>query len=89
MKVEFDKSFLKSLGKIQDSKILRKVEKVIIDCESSSKISEIQNIKKLIGYSNYYRVKIGNYRIGFELVEKTVIRLIIITHRKDIYKRFP
>jgi mRNA interferase RelE/StbE len=89
VKVEFDKSFLKSLDKIQDSKILRKIEKVIISCELSTKISEIQHIKKLTGFSNYYRIKLNNYRIGFELIDKSIIRFIIITHRKDIYKRFP
>lgn len=89
MKVEFDKSFLKSLDKIQDSKILHKVEKVIVSCESSTKISEIQNIKKLTGFSKYYRIKLHNYRIGFEFIDKSIIRFIIITHRKDIYKRFP
>lgn len=89
MKVEFDKSFLKSLDKIQDSKILRKIEKVILNCESSTKISEIQNVRKLSGFSNYYRIKLSSYRIGFELKDKSNIRFIIITHRKDIYKRFP
>lgn len=89
MKVEFDKSFLKSLDKIKDSKILRKIEKVILNCESSTKISEIQNVRKLSGFSNYYRIKLSSYRIGFELKDKSNIRFIIITHRKDIYKRFP
>ena len=89
MKVEFDKSFLKSLDKIDDSKILKKVERIIIICESSSRISEIRNIKKLSGFSSYYRIKLGNYRIGFELINKSVIRFIILTHRKNIYKKFP
>jgi mRNA interferase RelE/StbE len=89
MKIQFDKSFLKSLGKINDSKILKKVEKIILTCESSGKVSEIQNLKKLSGFSNYFRIKLGNYRIGFEMINKSTIRFIIITHRKDIYKRFP
>jgi len=89
MKIEFDKSFLKSLDKIKDSKILQKIEKIIIECESSTRISEISNIKKLSGFSNYFRIKSGNYRIGFEFIDKSIIRFIIITHRKDIYKRFP
>lgn len=89
MKVEFDKSFHKSLDKIEDSKILKKVEKIILVCESSSRLSEIQNIKKLSGFLNYYRIKLGNHRIGFELINKSVIRFIILTHRKNIYKKFP
>ena len=89
MKVEFDKSFLKSLEKIKDSKTLHKIEKVIIKCEAVNSLYDIQNIKKLSGFSNYFRIKLGNYRIGFELINKKIIRLIIIRHRKNIYKKFP
>ena len=88
MRVEFDKSFLKSLNKIQDAKILQKIENTIIKCESAYQISEISNIKKISGFSNYFRIKIGNYRIGIELLDKKVIRFIIVIHRKDIYKKF-
>ena len=89
MKVEFDKSFLKSLDKIKISKVLLSIEKIIIKCEGANKLHEIRNVKKLTGFTNYYRIKSGNYRIGFELINKETIRFIIFTHRKDIYKKFP
>lgn len=89
MNVEFDKSFLKSLDNIKDSKILQKVETVILKCESADSLFEIQNIKKLSGFSNYFRIKMGNYRIGFEFANRNTIRFIILAHRKDIYKKFP
>lgn len=89
MKVEFDKSFLKSIDKIKDAKILQRIEKVILECESATRISEISNVKKLQGFSDYFRIKMGSYRIGFQMHNKSVIRFIIITHRKDIYKKFP
>ncbi len=89
MNVEFDKSFLKSLGKAKDKNILRKIEDAIINCESVNSLDEIKNLKKLSGFKNYYRIKIGVYRIGFELIDKNTLRFIIFTHRKDIYKKFP
>lgn len=89
MKVEFDKSFLKSLDKIKDPKILKKIEKIILSCETASQLTEIQGIKKLAGFSHYFRIRLGNYRIGIELQNALTIRFIIITHRKDIYKKFP
>jgi mRNA interferase RelE/StbE len=89
MNVEFDKSFLKSLGKTKDRNILKKIESAIINCESANSLNEIKNLKKLSGFKNYYRIKIGDYRIGFELIDKTIVRFIIFTHRKDIYKKFP
>lgn len=89
MKVEFDKSFQKSLLRIKDSRILNRVEKIILECESASGLLEIKNLRKLHGFPDYFRIKLGNYRIGFQLVEKSVIRFIIIMHRKDIYRKFP
>lgn len=89
MKVEFEKSFLKSIENINNSKTLLKIETIILQCESAKTLFEIRNIKKLSGFSNYFRIKIGDYRMGFELLDKETIRLIIFLHRKDIYKKFP
>jgi len=89
MDVRFDKSFLKSLEKYNDINLLNKVDKAISNCESAESLKDIPNLKKLSGFKNYYRIKIGSYRIGFELIQKRQIRFIIFTHRKDIYKKFP
>jgi mRNA interferase RelE/StbE len=89
MKIEFDKSFSKSLEKINEKSILKKLPKVFEIAEKSTKIQDIPNIKKMIGFTNYYRIKSGNYRIGIEHIEENTIRFIIISHRKDIYNSFP
>ena len=51
-------------------------------------IKAIKNIKKLKGHHDFYRIRIGDYRIGLESKNKT-IELIRFLHRKDIYKYFP
>jgi mRNA interferase RelE/StbE len=89
MKVEFDKSFERSLGKIHNPIILQRLKRIIIHLEISTSLTQVPSIKKLSGYSNYYRIRIGDYRVGLELIKKTTIRFIIIAHRKDIYKIFP
>jgi mRNA interferase RelE/StbE len=89
MKVSFDKSFIKALVKIKNPIVLRRIEDIIYTLESAKSIEQVSNIKKLIGYSSYYRIKSGVYRIGFELINSDEIKLITILHRKDIYKRFP
>ncbi|MBC7523771.1 MAG: hypothetical protein H7239_04970 [Flavobacterium sp.] len=53
----------------------------------SSSIIEINNIKKLSGYINYYGIKIDNYKIGLTL-EENCVYLIEFQYRKDIYKKF-
>lgn len=88
MIISFDKSFDKALSKINDSILLNRIEKVILQCEKASDIQYITNLKKLVGYKNYYRIKTGDYRIGVEIIDKNV-NFITIRHRKDIYKTFP
>lgn len=89
MIVEFDKSFEKSLDKIKDRKLLERIKSVILNAEKVSSLEEIPNVKKLTGFSSYYRIKLGDYRLGLEKLDSKTIRLIIIENRKDIYKRFP
>ncbi len=89
MIVEFDKSFEKAINKINDDALLFKIESWILKLESSSQFKSISGIKKLQGFKSYYRIRIGEYRLGFEQLSNETIRFITIAHRKDIYKRFP
>jgi mRNA interferase RelE/StbE len=40
--------------------------------------------KKLKGYSNIYRFRVGDYRITFRL-DKNIVVILTVNHRKDIY----
>jgi len=89
MKIEFDRSFSKCLDKIINKNIKVKTIKLIEEIENAKTLSEIKNLKKIKGFNRYYRIKLNEFRVGFELKNDSVIRLIIISHRKDIYKSFP
>ena len=89
MKVSFDKSFIKAIVKVKNPLVLKRIENIIYSLESAESIENVSNIKKLIGYTSYYRIKMGVYRIGFELINDKEIKLITVLHRKDIYKKFP
>ncbi len=90
MKIEFKKSFKEDLKKIKDKKTLQKVKKLINAIEKAKSLRNIQNmdIKKIKGYEDYYRIRLGNYRVGIKLEGDKVI-FVRILHRKDIYKYFP
>jgi len=89
MRVIFDKSFLKSVRKIKDAEIKRRLEVVITEAEEARVLREIPNIKKMQGFDNFYRIRVGDYRVGIEVEEKDQIRFIVISHRKNIYDDFP
>ena len=50
MKVEFDKSFEKSLQKIKNKSLFSRIEKIILVCEKSESLSEISNLKRIAGF---------------------------------------
>jgi mRNA interferase RelE/StbE len=88
MNVEYLDKFYKDIDKISSKIVKKKIIELIQHIENSSDISQISNVKKLVGFTTAYRIRIGDYRIGIFFKEDTVIFARIL-HRKDIYKLFP
>lgn len=88
MKVLIDKVFYKDWKKIKDKDLNQKITDLISEIQKSSSLSELSNLKKLVGAKQYYRARLGNYRIGMQWENDTFI-LIRILHRKEIYRFFP
>lgn len=43
------------------------------------------NIKKIIGYKNLFRTRVGNFRLVFEQTSGNIY-VIALGHRKEVYK---
>ncbi|BAZ37945.1 hypothetical protein NIES4101_38710 [Calothrix sp. NIES-4101] len=62
---------------------------VIEEIEKAESLGDINNIKKLKSSDgDYYRIRIGNYRIGLTISDDIII-FVRALQRKDIYKYFP
>lgn len=88
MKTAFTNKFLTQVSSVRLKIIRKKVEKVIIGVENADSLSQIKNLKKLKGETQYFRIRIGDYRIGL-YIENEIIEFTTIDNRKDIYKHFP
>jgi mRNA interferase RelE/StbE len=88
MKTEFLRRFYKDLDKIKSPSTCSNIVDAIENVESANLISDIKGIKKLVGFKNAYRIRIGDYRIGLFIEDKTA-QFARIVHRKDIYNLFP
>ena len=88
MKIKYEARFERDLGKIQKPILLKRIKEFISIIKASDSTFDIPQIKKLKGHNSYYRIKFGNYRIGFEIANDVLI-LTRILHRKDIYRHFP
>jgi len=64
MEVEFLSKFSDDLDSISQKSIKAKIAGLIEQFETAGSLSEIQQIKKLTGHRNAFRIRIGNYRIG-------------------------
>ncbi len=87
MKLLIDKSFEKDTAKIAKNLKLAIVE-VIEEVQSAKKLSDLTNCKKLKGSKNAYRIRIGEYRLGFVFEKETVI-FVRFLPRNKIYDFFP
>jgi len=88
MIVKIDKAFEKDTDKIKDKRILFKIVDVIEKVREADDIISIKNIKKLKGSNKFYRIRIGDFRIGL-IIDNDIVEFIRCLHRKDIYKYFP
>jgi mRNA interferase RelE/StbE len=88
VKVKFESKFAKDLRNIRDDKLLAKIKEIIIECKTAQSLNELKNVKKLQGYDTFYRIRIGDYRMGIEVLNDELIFTRFL-HRKDVYKYFP
>ena len=88
MKVLYENSFLRDIKKVNKKNIKEQLFQTIENIKVGKDLSSLNNVVKLKGHSSAYRLKLGNYRLGF-FYENDHITLSRFLHRKDIYKKFP
>ncbi|MCD4745544.1 MAG: hypothetical protein K8R58_04540 [Bacteroidales bacterium] len=88
MNIKVRSKFNKQIKSVKDKKLKLKILYIIEELEEKNSIKQIKNVKKIKGSENAFRIKLGDYRIGF-FDEKKFIELAAFAHRKDIYRFFP
>ncbi|MDP2077844.1 MAG: type II toxin-antitoxin system RelE/ParE family toxin [Sulfuricurvum sp.] len=81
-KLVFDKKVIKDLKQIDSvwqKKILDKINEVLVTVPYDG--------KHLVGnMSNFYRIRVGDYRIIYEIIDNIVtVEIIKIAHRREVY----
>ena len=66
MKVRYSKEFEKSVRKLS-GKMLQSVKSAILEVMKAESVENITDCKKLTGYQNVYRIRIGSLRAFFTL----------------------
>ena len=88
MKTIFRKSFERDLKRIKDRSVLEQTKQVIEEVETTASLHEVNGVKKLSGVGGFYRIRVGEYRIGIA-VEGPEVEFVRCLHRREIYRYFP
>ncbi|WP_216351155.1 type II toxin-antitoxin system RelE/ParE family toxin [Leptolyngbya sp. 'hensonii'] len=74
--------------KIKDAELLQRIQVIIEEVENLDSLADLSNVKKLKAQGDYYRIRVGDYRVGLTVNESTV-SFVRVLHQKEIYRYFP
>ena len=82
-KVEILRGALKQLKKI----LLELQERIQIEIDNLATEPRPNGVKKLKGKENAYRIRVGDYRVIYDIFDNfLIVNVVEVGHRKNIYK---
>ncbi len=88
MNVRFRESFARDLRALKDKALLGRIRALVENVEKAGTLDELAGLKKLRGGGAYYRIRLGDYRVGLA-VEQDVVVFVRVLHRREVYRYFP
>ncbi len=88
MNIILTQSFQKAFRKL-DPTIQKRVLVIVREVESAESLQEVNSVKPMSGYPNYYRIREGNYRVGIFITLDGSLEFQDVGPRGDFYKSFP
>ena len=85
----YKKTFLKDLASIPKHHRAR-IERLVFDTiPASENIFTDFDIRRMKGFSHFWRIRAGNYRIGIRIADDGSVIFYRIKSREEIYRAFP
>ena len=82
-KIEWRRSAIKELEKLPRPII----SKIVSAVDNLSSNPYPEGVRKLVGSENSYRIRIGDYRVLYNIIKnKLIVEIVRVGHRKDIYR---
>lgn len=88
MRVRFRGSFARDLRTLKDKTLLGRIRTLIENVEKAENLADVAGVKKLRGTGAYYRIRVGDYRVGLAVEEDAVV-FVRVLHRREVYRYFP
>lgn len=82
-RIEWKNSAYKELQKLPQQ-VISKTVAAVADLANNPYPT---GVKKLVGSEHTYRIRVGDYRVIYEIIEnRLIIEIVRVRHRKDVYK---
>jgi len=88
MTVEFRASFARDLRTIRDADLLARIQVAVEAVEQAEKLQDVPNLIRMQGGGTYYRLRVGDYRLGLSVTDN-IVAFVRCLNRSEIYKNFP
>ena len=88
MEIEYTPSFERDLRRARNSELRARVERLIETIKEAPSLPDVRGVVRLTGPGAFYRLRVGDYRIGIAVEGNTVV-MIRLFHRREGYRSFP
>jgi mRNA interferase RelE/StbE len=88
MNTVFRKNSARDLKKFKDQDLPARVRQAIEEIEAADDLQGVSNLRKMSGTVNFYRIRVGEYRIGV-VVEGDAVEFVRCLPRRDLCRFFP
>ncbi len=89
MNTQYLPSFVKDIKALKSTPVFASIKRLVFEeIPNLTSFEDIANLKQLKGYESAYRIRVGDYRIGFTFDGETIVFYRVL-HRKEFYRYFP
>lgn len=88
-RVQYTRTFLKEMSRLSGN-IRERVEAIAFGEAVKQDPFMAGKTQKLSGYQTYYKIRVGDYRIGLYIdTNERLVEFQRVLHRREIYRKFP
>jgi len=89
VRVRYKKRFLKELAKLP-GRTREEVERFVFETlPAAESLERIGTVERIQGHKGFYKVRFGAYRLGLRAEGAGFLEVMVVAHRREIYRLFP
>jgi mRNA interferase RelE/StbE len=89
VRVRVKKRFLKDLATLP-ARTREEIELFVFETlPACSSLERIGTVERMQGHKGFYKVRFGDYRVGLRVETGGSVEVMVVAHRREIYRLFP